>query len=320
MKFFISHASKDSEIAKYFSIFLSNLNVDVEVFCSSISGMINQGDDFVKVIEKELKDSDVFIPLISNKYLDSKYCMIELGYAYSKFVNSEKKYYIFPFCVPPVTKAQALNGTPLAHIQTEPLNGKDEIHNFIRVLMSKNLLKEVYIKNEMINDFINKINNLTMNTENILDDVVILPICSDQDNLDAIQHTIDGEKNIINFNLFANRKKIRPDFISLVLKFPGTFNFYDFLRANAEMSFICTINNYTGSLTDIDIEFKYHETHQLLKSFKQSLLVGKNEISIPIRNMNIEGLKQISEICFVAWNKYIINEEGMFTIENIQMK
>ena len=43
-----------------------------------------------------------------------------------------------------------------SHIQTEPLNGKDEIHNFIRVLMSKNLLKEVYIKNEMINDFINK--------------------------------------------------------------------------------------------------------------------------------------------------------------------
>lgn len=58
MKVFISHSSKDAEIAKCFSFFLKNLDMGVEVFCTSISGGISQGDDFVHCIEKELKNSD----------------------------------------------------------------------------------------------------------------------------------------------------------------------------------------------------------------------------------------------------------------------
>lgn len=72
MKVFISHSSKGEEIAKSFSYFLKNLCFVIEVFCTSISGTIKQGEDFVKSIEKGLKNSDVFIPLISRNYNQSK--------------------------------------------------------------------------------------------------------------------------------------------------------------------------------------------------------------------------------------------------------
>lgn len=265
MKAFISHSSKDSEIALSFRRFLNSINIDINTFCSSLTGMIVQGENFVEVIEKELGDSNVFIPLISSNYLNSKYCMIELGYAYSKCIKNNEMYYILPFCLPPITKGDALLGTPLAHIQTAALNDKYELHNFVEMLLKKQLITESYISNQLIYDFVDDVNNVIMNNSNILGHAVLLPICSDMGNPDAVRHTADNEKNIINFNLFANKKNIRPDFISFVLKFPGTFNFYDFLCTNSDINLNFTLNNYTNSLTNIDVEFKYHETHQILK-------------------------------------------------------
>ncbi len=318
MKVFISHSSKDVEIAKALSYFLKNLSMDIGVFCSAIS--INQGEDFIKCIEEGLKNSDVFIPLISKNYIQSKYCLIELGYAYSKNISHKKKYYILPFCISPITKSEALLGTPLAHLQTLMLNDKKDMQNFLRTLIRYNLISEESIMNCDLFNFVDKVNNIIMQSENILGNAIILPICSDLDNPNAIQHIQDNSKHTVNFNLFANRKNKKPDFISLVFKFPGTFNFYDFLKSNVDIKFICKINSYTDSLTDIDIEFKYHEPPQMLKSHKFKINQGINNIEISIKNMNVEGLKQISEICFVCWKSYIIEEEGMFSIESIQVK
>lgn len=320
MKVFISHSNKDSEIAINFSRFLNSINIDIITFCSSLTGMIDQGENFVEVIGRELSNSNVFIPLISTNYLKSKYCMIELGYAYSQCIRKSEQYSIFPFCLPPITKGQALLGTPLAHIQTASLNDKNELHNFVNVLLNKQLINESYISNHVIYDFVDKVNNIIMNNDNILGHAVLMTICSDINNPDAIQYTGNNGRNIINYNLFANKKTVRPDFISFVLKFPDTFNFYDFLCTNSNINLNFTLNNYTNSLTNIDVEFKYHETHQILKKFKIDLKPDTNIFSIPIKDMNVEGLKMISEICFVVWDKYMTEEEGMFSIENIQVK
>lgn len=320
MKVFISHSTKDAEIAKSLSYFLKKLYFDTDIFCSSISGTINQGDNFVKSIEAGLKNSDVFIPLISKNYNQSKYCLIELGYAYAKSISKKKTYHILPFCISPITKSEAMLGTPLAHINTALLNDKNDIENFLRILINYKLLPEESVMNCDIDSFINSINSIIMNSENILGNATILPICSALNNPDAIRHIQNNDKHTVNFNLFANGENVRPDFISLVFKFPGTFNFYDFLKTNDNISFICGINNYTESLTNIDIEFKYHESHQLLKSYKLVLNSGLNNVEIPIKDMNVEGLKQISEICFVCWDSYITEVEGMFSVENIQVR
>lgn len=320
MKVFISHSSRDAEIAKALSYFLKNLSMDTDVFCSSISGSISQGEDFVQCIEGGLKNSDVFIPLVSKNYIESKYCLIELGYAYSKSISHKKKYYILPFCIPPLTRSEALLGTPLTHLQTSALNDKDDLQNFLRLLIKKRLVPESAIMNCDVFTFISKINNIVMKSENILDNAIILPNCSDYNNPNAIQHMQDNNKHIVNFNLFANGRQKRPEFISLVFKFPGTFDFYNFLQSNVDIKFLCEIVSYTDSITDIDIEFKYYEPPQMLRSHKFKINRGINNITISIRDMNIEGLKKISEICFVCRDEYIIEDEGMFSIENIQVK
>lgn len=225
MKVFVSHSSKDAEIAKALSFFLKNLSMDIDVFCSSISGSINQGEDFVQCIENGLSNSDVFIPLISKNYIESKYCLIELGYAYSKSASQKKKYYILPFCISPITRSEALLGTPLAHLQTSALNDIDDIQNFLRLMIKKDLISESAIMNCDIFAFVSRINNMIMNSENILDNAIILPNCSDFNNPNAIQHIHNNNTHIVNFNLFANGGDKRPEFISLVFKFPGTFNF-----------------------------------------------------------------------------------------------
>ncbi len=210
--------------------------------------------------------------------------------------------------------------TPLAHIQTSALNDKDDVQNFLRTLIKNNLMPESSIMNCDVFGFIAKVNNIIMKSENILGNAIILLICSEFDNPNAIRHTQDNNKHIVNFNLFANGENKRPEFISLVFKFPGTFDFYNFLQSNVDIKFLCEIYNYTDSLTDIEVEFKYHEPPQMLKSHKFKINQGVNNIEISIKDMNIEGLKQISEICFVCRDAYIVEEEGMFSIENIRVK
>ena len=158
MKVFISHSSKDAEIAKSLSYFLKNISFDIEVFCSSISGTISQGDDFVKSIGKGLKNSDVFIPLISKNYNQSKYCLIELGYAYAKNISRKKTYHILPFCISPVTRDEALLETPLSHLNTALLNDKEDLQNFLRLLIRYKLIPETSIMNSDVFGFINNSN------------------------------------------------------------------------------------------------------------------------------------------------------------------
>lgn len=318
MKVFISHSSKDLELAKAFSYFLKTLNMEIEIYCTSLQGTINQGENFISSIESGLKGSEVFIPLISQNYCKSKYCLIELGYAYCKLA-AKQKYYILPFSIPPISKAEALLSTPLSYLQTSALNDKNDIENFVKILIRNRLIPETALMKVDINEFVNRINTAILNSGNILENAIILPICSDGRNPEAIFYTKDNNNHIVNFNLNANSKGIRPEFISLVFKFPGTFNFADFLFANNNMELTCVLNNYTDSLTNIDIEFKYCEIPQKLFTAKINLNSGKNEIKVPIKGMHIEGLKQISEICFVAWDNYITEIEGMFSIEDIKI-
>lgn len=317
MKIFVSHSSRDIQTVKVFQEFLSSLSVDVEVFCSTI----NQGEDFVKSIENGLKSSDIFIPLISRNYLDSNYCMVELGYAYSRIINRRKKYYIFPFCIAPLSKSEALLGTPLSRLQTSALNSVEELYDFIQILRTEGLLKEIHLQNNKIGKFVDNINLSIMDASNILSSAIEEPICSDSNNHYAVEVSRENNSQyIVNFNLFANGLMNKPDFISLVLKFPGLFNFYNYLCTKKDICFYCSIDNYTESIKEISIEFKFHESHQKLKEYRNILIAGKNDIKIPLSDMNIDGLKQISEICFVVWQNAFVDNEGMFKVQDIYVR
>lgn len=89
MRIFISHSIKNEKIVLKFAEFLESINSEIEVFCSSERGSIGTGKNFVKTIFDELDACDLFIPVLSREYYESKFCMIELGVAYSYLI---KKY------------------------------------------------------------------------------------------------------------------------------------------------------------------------------------------------------------------------------------
>ena len=73
MRIFISHATKNREVVLRFAEFLERVSSEVEVFCSSEKGSIPVGKNFVQTIFDELNNSDLFIPMISKEYYESKF-------------------------------------------------------------------------------------------------------------------------------------------------------------------------------------------------------------------------------------------------------
>lgn len=84
IKVFISHSGQNKDIANALSVLIQTGAKVTDVFCSSRPGDdILGGENFVDCINDNLKNCDIFIALFSPNYLDSQYCMIELGAAHA---------------------------------------------------------------------------------------------------------------------------------------------------------------------------------------------------------------------------------------------
>lgn len=100
MKIFLSHAAVDAEISDEFCGLLANgLNITrKDVFCSSLPGQnVPGGFDFVNHISAKLAESQTVICLFSKNYLDSQFCLAELGACWIK------KKRLIPIVIPPIT-------------------------------------------------------------------------------------------------------------------------------------------------------------------------------------------------------------------------
>ncbi len=78
---FISHSSQNREIAEQLCAFLTRFGIDEEkIFCSSIIGQgVGNGEKLNDAICKAINKSKLLIYLLSNDFLNSSYCMEELG-------------------------------------------------------------------------------------------------------------------------------------------------------------------------------------------------------------------------------------------------
>ena len=82
---FLSHAAADEKLVKEFEKYLSRaLGIpSAEIFCSSLEGQgVKKGDGFVDSIRDAANNSKAVVALISPAYLDSAFCMSELGAAW----------------------------------------------------------------------------------------------------------------------------------------------------------------------------------------------------------------------------------------------
>lgn len=98
-KIFISHAAADKQLVKAFVELLQGgmyVNRD-EIFCTSISGSLGIGDEFISRIREEITGCENVIFLITPEYKKSFMCQIEMGAAWALGKN------IKPIIVPPLT-------------------------------------------------------------------------------------------------------------------------------------------------------------------------------------------------------------------------
>lgn len=82
VRVFVTHSSLDVLLAQ---ALVDTLRLGTglrpgQVFCSSIEGMdVEDGEDFIEAIRDQLNQATLVIPLITPAYLDSIFCMWELG-------------------------------------------------------------------------------------------------------------------------------------------------------------------------------------------------------------------------------------------------
>lgn len=329
MRIFVSHASSNKEIVLKFAALLENINNEIEVFCSSENGSIKVGENFVETIFTELDNSDIFIPVISEEYYKSKFCMIELGVACSYLYNKYKKNgedYIYPFALYPIVKGQALSGTPITSLQTGDIADEVDVHNFIQAAFEEKGLSIGAGVNRKLHKYKFEIDKIILENQNIVEmariDVYFDDSVEARRKEDIASKSIEEDGVVINYNMnpYEKTNTKRPSFISLVLKYVDKLDVGRYLDYNENSEFKFVLTNFTNSLKRIFIEFKYSDNIRILETYEFPIEYGENEISISLKKMRSKALSDISEICFVIHPDDAVEDEGMFKIKNIEIK
>lgn len=326
MKIFISHSNEDKEIATKLSFLLESMDGSINTFCTSQYASIKPGRDFAKEITEQLDLCEIFIPLITLNYYKSRFCMIELGFAYACLYRSkEQSDYIYPLAVQPVKKAEALAHTPLERLQVCLMNDVQDMRMFIEDLCKSRNISLVAGLNQKIHSFIHDINAISYNNFNLLDNVKIL-VCKSGDvrgeDHDYLKYSIDadGLGYTVNFRAkpFDNSTSY-PDFLSFVFQYIDKIDLYYLVNIYENAKLSVQIDNYTNSISKIDLEIKYSNNNNILH--RQTILLndGVNDIIVPLSEIKSEALMQTSEICFVIKPSAYIEDEGMFQIRNFSI-
>lgn len=329
MKVFLSHASKDKEIALELSRLIEDCCDYATVFCSSDEGAIRVGKMFVDEIYQNLDESDIFIPLLTPDYYRSRFCMIELGtaigYLFQKY-DKDGGEFIHPFCVYPISPGDALSGTPISMMQAADLCDHSQVHQLLRDVLKTN--KSI---NAKVENFIHNITSYIVRSSDLLKNASRIFSCASGDKV-FVKEWSDFSKSSVsildnqitttfNLNPYERKKVIKPDFVSTVMQYVDYIDLYKYInvRPNAEFKF--TVNNFTNSIKGINVEFKSGESKATLFSpVRFDIQKGKNEYSFALDKYKCDKLKQISEICFVTEKNSFVENEGTIIIENIRIE
>ena len=329
MKIFISHASSNKDVVSHFAHLLESVSSDIDVFCSSQEGSVRIGGDFVEAIIEELSDSDLFIPVISQEYYDSRFCMIELGIASAYLFDKYRKNgedYIFPFVLFPIKKNGALSGTPISNLQAGELNNPGSLRSFFDNLVEDKGIRLGEKVNRKLASFAFNVDQITLKTHDILREARPNTYFDDsiyyRERSDVAQCSVSNGDITVNFNMnpYEQQNAKWPNFVSLALRYIDPINLGRYLDFNDDATFDFVLTSFTNSIKKITVEFKYSDGNRILESFHQNIQYGENKISIPLSAMKSDALTHISEICFVIHPEDVVEAEGMFKISNIRVK
>lgn len=325
MLVFLSHASKNKDIALRLVSLLEDCG-DVNVFCSSDDGAIPIGKNFVNYIYGKIDESDVFVPLLTEDYFKSKFCMIELGaaisYIYQKKDMSAGEY-IFPFCVDPITPDEALRNTPISQMQAADVFDKNQIYEFIKAITRPRSGSRA-----RIDDFVHDMTSIIIENKALIDRTNNIFSCAFgagvvKDWKDFF-NCIAGSKQIstaFNLNPYNLKDPVKPDFVSTVLMYVDGVDLHRYFKVYPNACFRFTLNNFTNSLKRIFVELKYGDNNNILgRPAEIAIHEGVGDYSFSLDDYRYEALKKVTQICFVIHPGDVVEDEGSFIIENIRVQ
>lgn len=328
MKIFISHSSQNKEIVQLFGNFLLSLDDDIEIFCSSMENQLQVGDNFMNQIINGLKDCEIFIPILSEEYLKSKFCLMELGAAWIKLCETKEDVldkYILPAVLYPVPRT-ALSDTPLTNIQTVDLVSIEGVNSIIKRFHEIGILPlecSDYLKR--VPEFVEDLDKIIFSTNsgNFLRRARMIAV-SENGNPDSIVLNSDVENNAFNLNIDFSTNEIftkMPAFISFVMQFVRKLNLTSVVNSVEEdTSFSFIVDNLDNVIKGLNIEFKFGENIRILDSITLKVEPGINEFDIPFNSLNKDGWDELSEICFVIKPMNLVKRSGSIIIKDIRVK
>lgn len=139
-KIFISHSSKDKQMVSELVDFLQ-LGMGIaggQIYCTSIAGMPRLGCEFMQDIRDKMNESDVFISVITENYLKSQICLMELGIAW--FVSRDPNKLFCPLLGKDVTY-EKLNNTPIRNIQSYKIHDADDMSSLYGIFYDSQVLE-----------------------------------------------------------------------------------------------------------------------------------------------------------------------------------
>ena len=119
-KVFISFSSKNQQLAEKFLEFLQ-LGMGLrrrDVFCTAFPEKLQTGENFIETIRQQMQECDTVISLITAEYLQSPFCLVEMGAAWALCKQ------FFPLLT---VKYEELDRTPLKGIQMRKLDEQEDL-------------------------------------------------------------------------------------------------------------------------------------------------------------------------------------------------
>lgn len=316
MKFFISHSSKNRDLV---SLFVELLNTklgvaDNDIYCTSIQNQVKLGKNFIQDIQNNLVDAEVVFFLITEEYLSSIFCLMEMGAAWAYKDN------IIPILVPPVT-FKTLAGTPLAPIQAYSLANTEDIGTILYDnLVECNAIMRLSRAKEQefllsLPDFVKRINHCVadMSGRKQVENAYFIPV-TQNGNDQAISLSQDGHTVDVDINFEFDPMYGPCLFVSAVAQFVPPLNWKPLRDTNASLMFRLTSED--GSVTSATIEVK--ATDRMVKCYEKAYCLEHGQQDVIIKLSDIKNpslINEIVEICVVVRPNQVPSNKGHLRID-----
>lgn len=162
---FISYSSVDKGYGEALVNLLEKLGVDSSniTFTERKKFGINSGEDVLDRLKNDLNKTQIFIPLLSNNYYNSPFCLCELGAAWVTDIK------MYPLLMPNIEVKDAFKGTISKFKEAKKIDNNDEIQNFSDMMikdLNLNIDNFRYI-NAAIERFLSDVSNVQEDIKDI---------------------------------------------------------------------------------------------------------------------------------------------------------